>query len=65
MQQDNKNAWHTKLTHALWADRISVNKSIGTSRLQLVYGFEVMFPSFLSLLMMRLLQEEDVETHPT
>ena len=65
MLQGNKKALHTKLTHALWDDMISVKKSIGTSPFQLVYGFEVIFPSSLSLPVMRLLQEEDVETHPT
>ena len=31
MLLDNKKTWHTKMTHALWAHRISVKKSIGTS----------------------------------
>ena len=65
MLQDNKKAWHTKLTHALWDDRISVKKSIGTSPFQLVYGYEVFFLSSMSFPVMRLLHEEDAETHPT
>ena len=65
MLQDNKKAWHTKLNHALWAHRINVKKSIGTSPFQLVYGYQVVFPSSMSFPLMRLLQEEDVETHPT
>ena len=63
--QDNKKCWHTKLTHALWADRTSVKKSIGTSPFQQVYGFEVIFPSSLSFPVMRLLHEEEAATHPT
>ena len=63
--QDNKKDWKTKLIRALWDDRISIKKSIGTSPFQLVYGSKVIFPSSLSFLVMRLLQEEDVETHPT
>ena len=50
---------------ALWAYRISVEISIGTSPFQLVYGSEVIFPNSLSLLVMRLLQEEDAKTHST
>ena len=41
--QENKKYWHTKLIHALWADIISVKKSIGTSPFQVVYCFEVIF----------------------
>ena len=55
MLQDKKKAWHTKLIHALWVDRISIKKSIGTAPFHLVYGFEVMFTSSLSLLVMKLL----------
>ena len=65
MLQENKKAWHTNLIHALWDDRISIKKSIGTSPFQLVYGYEVIFPRSLSLLVMKLLQEEETETHPT
>ena len=62
--QENKKYWHTKLIHTLWADMISVKKSIDTSPFQLVYGLEVIFPNSLSFPLMRLLKEEDVETHP-
>ena len=62
--QDNKKAWHTKLTHALWADKISLKKSIGTSPFQLVYGSKVIFPNSPSFPVMKLLQEEGNETHP-
>ena len=29
--EDNKKSWHTKLVHALWADRLTLKKSIGMS----------------------------------
>lgn len=35
---ENKKNWDSKLKYALWADRISMKKSIGTSPFQLVYG---------------------------
>ena len=62
---DNKKYWNKKLIHALWDDKISVKKSTGTSPFQLMYGFEVIFPISLSFLVMKLLQEEETETHPT
>jgi len=62
--QENKKAWHSKLIHGLWANRIRVEKSIGTSPFQLVYGAEVIFPSSLSLPVRRVLQEEEAETDP-
>ena len=61
---DNKKVWHTKLTHALWDDKICVKNSIGTSPFWMAYGFEVIFPSSLNLPVMKLLQEEETETHP-
>jgi hypothetical protein len=59
--EDNKRAWHTKLKYALWADRISTKRAIGTSPFQLVYGTEVVFPVSLGLPVMKLLQEVDEE----
>ena len=56
--QDNKKYRNTKLIHT-WDDRINMKKSIGTSPFQLVYGFEFIFPSSLSLPVMKLLQEEE------
>jgi transposase InsO family protein len=47
--QDNKRAWHTKLKFALWADRISTKKTLGTSPFQLVYGLDDFFPASLVL----------------
>jgi hypothetical protein len=63
--QDNKNAWHKKLIHALWADKITPKRSIATSPFQIVYGTEAIFPTALGLLVMRLLHEQDAETYAT
>ena len=41
---ENKRSWDTKLKFALWADRVTIKKSIGTSPFQLVYGIDVVFP---------------------
>ena len=57
--QENNKDWHTKLIHAVWADRISIKKSIGTFPLHILYVSEVIFPNSLSLPVMILLQEED------
>jgi transposase InsO family protein len=63
--QDNKKAWHKNLIHALWADRITPKRSIATSPFQIVYGTEAIFPTTLGFPVMRLLQEQDVETDAT
>jgi hypothetical protein len=63
--QENKKAWHKKLIHALWVDRISPKRSIATSPFHIVYGTEAIFPTTLGLPVMRLLQEQDVETNAT
>jgi hypothetical protein len=39
--EENKKSWHSKLVHALWADRLTNRKSIGMSPYQLVYGADV------------------------
>ena len=41
--QDNKKTWHSKLVYALWENRVSTKKSIGTSPFQLVYGIDAIF----------------------
>eukprot|EP00253_Pinus_taeda_P028572 PITA_28572 len=55
--EENKKSWHRKLTNALWADRLSTKKSIGTSPYELVYGMEARFPSSLGIPTIKLLQE--------
>ena len=63
--QDNKKAWNTKLIYALWANRVSTKKSIGTSPFQLVYGTDVVFPASLGVPVMKYIQEDDSEPNPT
>ena len=41
---ENKRSWDTKLKFSLWANRLTIKKSIGTSPFQLVYGVDVVFP---------------------
>ena len=50
--------------YALWANRVSTKKSIGTYPFQLVYRTDVVFPSSLGLLVMKYIQEEDNEPNP-
>ncbi|XP_059070734.1 uncharacterized protein LOC131077143 [Cryptomeria japonica] len=40
----NKRAWDSKLNLALWANRITVKKSMGKSPFELVYGKQATFP---------------------
>lgn len=49
------------LVKALWADRLTTKKSIGTSPYQLVYGMEAIFPSSLGVPVMKMLQELESE----
>ena len=57
--EENKRAWNTKLKYALWEERIITKRAIGKLPFQLVYGVEVMFPVYLGLPVMKLLQEYD------
>jgi len=59
--EENKKIWHQKPINALWADRLTTKKSIGTSPYELVYGMEVVFPSSLRFPIMKLLQEAQVQ----
>eukprot|EP00253_Pinus_taeda_P014479 PITA_14479 len=60
----NKKSWHKKLVNALWADRVSQNKSIGMSPFELVYETDAMFPTSLSVPVAKLLQEASDEEDP-
>ena len=53
----NKKSWHKKLVNALWADRVSQNKSIGMSPFELVYGVDMVFPTSLAVPVVKILQE--------
>jgi hypothetical protein len=55
---DNKKSWDSKLKYALWANRISTKKSLGTSPFHLVYGIDVVFPTHLGIPVLKFLQEE-------
>jgi hypothetical protein len=55
--EESKKTWNAKLKFALWADRVSTKKSIGTSPFQLVYGTNTIFPASLGSLVMKYLQE--------
>ena len=59
--QENKRAWHTKLKFALWEDRISTKRALGTSPFKLVYGLDVVFLASLGLPVMKYLQEQESE----
>lgn len=55
--EDNKKTLNKMLVNALWADRLTIKKSIGTNPCQFIYGMEVVFPSSLGTPVMKLLQE--------
>ena len=59
--EDNKKTWNKRLVNALWEDRLTTKKSIGTSPYQLFYGMEAVFRSSLGTPMMKLLQELQFE----
>ena len=42
--EKNQKSWDSKLKFALWADRVTNKKSIGTSPFKLVYGIDAIFP---------------------
>ncbi|KAH9325528.1 hypothetical protein KI387_005706, partial [Taxus chinensis] len=53
--------WHTKVSRALWEDRITVKKAIGTSPYKLVYGKEAALPLTLELNSLALAQKMEFE----
>lgn len=59
--EDNKKNWDSKLKYALWADRVTIRKSIGNSPFKLVYGTDVVFPIQLILPVAKFIQEEQDE----
>jgi ribonuclease HI len=59
--EQNARGWDSKLKFALWADRVTCKKSIGTSPFKLVYGTEAIFPVQLALPVAKFLQETDSE----
>ena len=59
--ENNQKSWDSKLKFALWADRVTDKRSIGTSPFKLVYGTEAIFPIQLILLVAKFFQEEHDE----
>eukprot|EP00253_Pinus_taeda_P009129 PITA_09129 len=60
IDRNHKN-WHKSLIYALWADRITQKASIGTSPFNLVYGKEVILPTYLAIPSLALVQYIDEE----
>ena len=54
---ENKRSWDTKLKFPLWADRVTIKKSIGTSPFQFVYVIDVIFPVQLVIPVVKFIQE--------
>jgi hypothetical protein len=46
--EDNKKAWDSKIKFSLWADIVTIKRSLGISPFHLVYGVEAIFPSQLA-----------------
>ena len=59
--ENNQKSWDSKLKFALWADRVTDKRSIGTSPFKLVYGTEAIFPIQLILPVAKFFQEEQDE----
>ena len=57
----NQKSWHSKLVHALWADRLTTKKSINMSPYQPVYALDEVFPTSLGVPVMKLIQEVQSE----
>eukprot|EP00253_Pinus_taeda_P003249 PITA_03249 len=64
LMEINKKSCHKRLVNALWADRVSQKKSIGTSPFELVYGVDTVFPTSLAAPVVKLLQEAGSEDDP-
>jgi hypothetical protein len=58
---ENKKSWHVHLKYTLWVNQIGMEKSIGTSPFQMVYGTNMVLPINLVLLVMKLWQDEKEE----
>ena len=52
----------SKRKYALWEDKISRKRSIGTSPFELVYGTNVIFLVYLGIQVLKYLQIQDSET---
>ena len=61
MLVENKKNFHKNLINALWADWVRNNKSIGMSPFQVFYSVDTVFPYYLVIPVMKLLQEVGIE----
>jgi hypothetical protein len=61
--EENKKNWDSKLKFSLWADKVTIKKSIGTSPFKLVYGTDAIFPVQLVLPVAKFFQEEKTESN--
>jgi hypothetical protein len=59
--EENHRSWDSKLKFALWSDRVTNKKSIGTSSFKMVYGTKAIFPIQLALPVAKFMQEEEGE----
>jgi hypothetical protein len=59
--EENKKSWDSKLKFSLWAERVTIKKSIGTSPFKLVYGTDAIFPIQLVLPVAKFFQGEQAE----
>lgn len=59
--EENKKNWHKMLVNALWADRLTTKRFIGTIPYELFYGMEAEFPLSLGILVIKPLQEIQAE----
>jgi hypothetical protein len=55
--EDIKKAWDSKLKFSLSADRVTTKRSVGISPFQIVYGTEAVFPSQLTLPVVKFFQD--------
>ena len=59
--ENNQKSWESKLKFALWVDRVTEKRSIGSYSFKLVYGTEAIFPIQLILPVAKFFQEEQDE----
>jgi transposase InsO family protein len=55
---EKKKSRDSKLKYALWANKITTKKYLGTFPFQRVYGVDIVFPTHLGRPVLKLLQEE-------
>ena len=65
MLSKNKKVWDVNLRYALWAIRITVKRSIGTSPFSRLYGKQAILPIHLGLPVLKLIQHEIEEQNDT